>query len=166
MSTAKNIQSTTKLIIAVLTCQLVSVIKIFSTEYGSDYWYNGVVMPMWKLPVYFFGSVWTILYFLMGISIWIIWTSGKHKSMKRYTILIFGIQLFLSALWTILFFNFHAQSLAFLTISLLIVFLVFCIIEFFKISKIAAFLLIPVLFWVCFEAVLNFKILFLSNYNC
>lgn len=166
MSTTKDIQSTVKLVISVLTCQLVGVVTVFSTESGSNYWYNGVIMPIWKVPVYFFGSVWTILYFLMGISIWIIWISGNHKAMKRYTALIFGLQLFLSALWAILFFNFHAQSLALFIILLLIVFLVFCIIEFFKISKVAAFLLTPSFLWVCFEAVLNFKILFLSNYNC
>jgi translocator protein len=166
MSTTKNIQSTLKLVISVLTCQLVSIIIVLSTQPESNYWYNTVVMPFWKLPVHLFGTVWTILYFMMGISIWMIWISGKHKSMKRYTILIFGTQLFLSALWVLFFFILHAQSLAFLTILLLIIFLVFCIIEFFKISKMAAFLLMPSLLWVCFEAVLNFKILFLSNYNC
>ncbi|SFA92598.1 TspO and MBR related proteins [Flavobacterium swingsii] len=166
MSTTKNIQSTVKLVISILTCQLVGMVTVFSTQPESNYWYNRVVIPFWKFPIYFFDPVWTILYFLMGISIWMIWISGKHKSMKKYTILIFGIQLFLSALWSLLFFNFHAQSLALFIILLLVVFLAFCIIEFFKISKMAAFLLVPSLLWVCFEAVLNFKILFLSNYNC
>lgn len=166
MSTTKNIQSIVKLVITIITCQLVGLITVFSTQPESNYWYEGVIKPSWKLPIYFFGSVWTILYFLMGVSVWRIWISGNHKSMKRYTLLIFGVQLFLSALWSILFFNFHTQSLAFLIISLLIVLLIFCIVEFFKISKTAAFLLVPVLFWVCFQAVLNFRMLFLSNYNC
>lgn len=166
MSTKKNIQSTLKLVISILICQLVGMVIIFSTRPESNYWYTAVIMPFWKLPAHFFGTVWTILYFLMGISIWLVWISGKHKSMKRHTVLIFSVQLFLSALWAILFFKFNTQLLAFLTILVLIGFLVFCVVEFFKISRMSAFLLLPSLLWGCFEAILNFKILFLSNCNC
>jgi translocator protein len=166
MSTARNIETTIKLALSIITCQLVVIASVFLTQSDSNYWYNMLILPTWKLTIAFFGSVWSILSFLMGISIWIIWTSGKHKSMKKYTIAIFIIQLFLSFLWSILIFNYHSQPFAFLVILILIVLLILCVIEFSKISKLAAWLLVPSLCWVCFEAVLNFKILFLNDYGC
>ena len=166
MSTVKNIDSTIKLAFTIIVCQLVVLASVFLTLSGTNYWYEVIILPTYKFSIYIFGGLWAMLNFLMAISVWLIWISGKHKSMKKYTIEIFITQLLLSFLWSILFFKFHSIVFSFLSICILIVLLVLCIVEFSKISKLAAWLLVPYLILVCLEAILNFKVLFKSDYCC
>jgi tryptophan-rich sensory protein len=164
MSTLKNIQSTVKLAASIIICQLVGISAVLLSQKNSNYWYDTIVMPSWHLSTYFFGTIWVVLYFLLGLSLWLVWDSKISEFNKQNAIILYGMQLFLNFLWSILFFRFHSESIAFLNITVLIVLVFISIIQIYKFSKMATWLLIPYFIWICFEGFLNFKILFLSGY--
>jgi len=164
MSTLKNIQSTVKSVASILHCQVVGIMTILLSQTENNYWYDTIVMPSWHLPSLFFGTIWVVLYFLFGLSLWFIWSTRISKFQKNSTITLYVTQLFLNFLWSILFFRFHSQVFAFLSITILMVLGFVSIVQVYKISRAATWLLIPYFIWICFEGVLNFKILFLNNY--
>ena len=73
--------------------------------------------PVFNPPDWVFGPVWTILYLLMTISIWMYWHS-KNKEMN--TVYIYFIHLVFNATWSIVFFVFHNMVLALLILIVLI----------------------------------------------
>jgi tryptophan-rich sensory protein len=116
--------------------------------------------PSFSPPNYLFAPVWTALYILMGIALYLVWINGYKKHKKA--IIVFGIQLGLNLLWSILFFGMRNPLLAFIEILLLWSFIVYTIILFYKTSKTAAYLLTPYILWVSFASVLNFFIFYLN----
>ena len=107
-------------------------------------------------PGFLFPIVWIILYILMGISSYIIWSSGSPdapKALKTY-----ALQLFFNFGWSIIFFRFSLYLFAFIWLVALIVLIAVMIKQFYQISKIAAYLQIPYLLWCIFAAYLNFSI--------
>ncbi|MEO8234142.1 MAG: TspO/MBR family protein [Flavobacterium sp.] len=152
-----------KLIISVLICQLVGIVSGLLSVTQNNIWYESIAKPSWNPPGYIFGPVWTVLYLLMGISLWIIWKSNVYEPMKYEALLFFGSQLFLNFLWTILFFRFHSLSIAFIDIVLMFVLIFLTIFRFVEISKTAAWLLVPYISWVCFAAILNYNLWKLNN---
>lgn len=107
---------------------------------------------------YLFGPVWTILYLLMAISLWLVWKSNSDETRKLEAMLFFAFQLFLNFWWSILFFKFHSPIAAFNEIILMIVLILITIFRFSKISTTAAWLLVPYISWVCFAAFLNYNL--------
>ncbi len=124
-------------------------------------WYSSLNKPSFSPPNWIFGPVWTILYFLMASSLYIIVTE-KSKKPKRTAIQLYMVQLFLNTLWSVLFFSFKNIDLAFMEILLLWVAIVITIIFFEKINKKAAYLLLPYLLWVGFASFLNLNVLLLN----
>ena len=124
-------------------------------------WYQTLNKPSFNPPDWVFGPVWTTLYIFMGISIWLVWKSEKNKN-RTIGIRIFWLQLFFNVFWTYLFFGIQRIDLGMLEIIFLIFLIIINIFYFFKIDKIASYLLIPYIFWVSYAAVLNFKIWILN----
>jgi tryptophan-rich sensory protein len=124
-------------------------------------WYAEINKPSFNPPNYLFGPVWTALYILMGISIYMILQSPKTELRKK-AIAIFCIQLFLNFCWSFIFFKFQLLGLAFIEIILIWVSIITMIIIFFEINKKAALLQIPYLLWVSFASILNGSIWFLN----
>lgn len=123
-------------------------------------WYAGLQKPSFNPPNYLFGPVWTLLYLLMGISLFIVIRSGI--SGKSKPIIIFATQLVLNFFWSIIFFNFHQVSLALVDILLLWLCIFIMIRSFYKINKAAGLIQIPYLLWVSFATALNTAILILN----
>lgn len=124
-------------------------------------WYAGLEKPFFNPPNWLFGPVWTILYILIGISLYFIWIySGKKSKRSAYTI--FGIQLILNALWSIAFFGLHLPWLGFIIILALLTSIILTMVQFYRLSKVAAFLLLPYLLWVVFASLLNLAIALLN----
>lgn len=122
--------------------------------------YNELNKPPLSPPSIVFPIAWTILYILMGISIYrIMMSENINKDEAR---LIYFIQLITNAVWTPIFFGAKEYFLAFLWIVMLIVFVVAMIIKFFKIDKLSAYLQIPYLIWLIFASYLNFNIFVLN----
>lgn len=132
-------------------------------------WYDGLVKPAWNPPSWVFGPVWTVLYVLMGIASYLVWTSSQkavagqspkatHRKRVRGALAIFGVQLLLNATWSGLFFGLKHPGWAFAEIIVLWLAIVATIAAFAKISKPAAWLLAPYILWVSFAGYLNYTI--------
>lgn len=124
-------------------------------------WYNSLNHPPLTPPAFVFAPAWAFLYALILFSfiIFIIKRSDKPK-LWGYTLFI--VQICLNLIWTPVFFGLHNIAAALAVIIILDVVVLFNIIEFFKISSGAAYLLIPYLCWLCYATYLNFGVLFLN----
>ena len=147
-----------KLFICIAICLAIGGVSGYFTTSEITTWYATLNKPSFNPPNWIFGPVWSILYFLMGISLWLIWKNEISSSIKYKAIFIFAIQLILNFFWSIIFFSLHQLSFALAEIILMWFFILFSIIRFHPISKTAAYLLIPYLCWVSFATVLNFAI--------
>lgn len=114
--------------------------------------------PGWLFPV-----VWTVLYLLMGISSYLICTSGAEKKEITEAITLYFYQLVVNFLWPIFFFDFGWYLFSFFWLLLLWVMIVLLIKSFGQISKLAAYLLVPYLLWVSFAGYLNLGIWWLNR---
>lgn len=125
--------------------------------------YETFAKPIFSPPAWVFPIVWTVLYILMGVAAYRIFQQGKAGKDTKKALVLYGIQLFLNFLWTIIFFRFRLYGLAFVELLLLLVFIMLTTFEFFKIDKIAGWLMMPYILWVSFAGVLNFAIWFLNS---
>jgi len=125
-------------------------------------WFNTLAKPAFNPPGYLFGPVWTALYILMGVSMFLIWNSPKTELRKK-ALIIFAVQLFFNFWWSILFFSLHTILLSVIDIVLMWFLIIFMITLFKKIKPVAAYLQIPYLLWVTFATVLNISIYFLNR---
>ena len=146
-----------KLIASIIICQLAGIIGAIFTTPSISGWYAGLNKPFFKPPNWLFGPVWTLLYLLMGLSLYLVWNQKEGVGIKT-ALIFFAIQLGLNTLWPIIFFGMRLPSVAFIEITILLLFVVLTIIKFFPISKVSAYLLIPYLLWVSFASVLSFYI--------
>lgn len=117
-------------------------------------WYAGLDKPFFSPPNWLFGPVWTLLYLLMGVSLYMVWTAGYKKS-KKPAFVMFGLQLVFNALWSLVFFGLHAPWAGVVVIALLLASIIATIRLFWPISKKAAYLLFPYVAWVSFATILN-----------
>lgn len=143
-----------KLLISIIICQMAGVIGSVFTTPQIGAWYVYLKKPLLSPPNWVFGPVWTLLFILMGVSLWFIWTA-ETKKIKKKAIIFFATQLVLNISWSFLFFGIQSPLLAFLGIICLWLAILFTILEFYKISKIASYLLIPYIVWVSFASYLN-----------
>ena len=164
MTTLRRMKTTLRLAVSIINCQLVGFASVIFTMSADHYWYNAIVLPYWKVSLSIFGSVWAILYFFLGTAIWLVWESNLVDLKKSFLLFVFIAQLTLHFLWSVLFFRFHSQGMAFLTIAILFVLVLFSMLQIVKTSKTATWFLVPYIAWICFEMLLNFKVLFLNAY--
>ena len=114
-----------------------------------------------NVPGIVFPIVWSILYLLMSISCYIISVSDNKS--KDKAVIIYGFQLIINSLWTLIFFVFEAYLFAFIWLLLLLAAVIWMMIEFYKIDKKAMYLNIPYLLWILFAGYLNFGIYLLNR---
>ncbi|MBL0106878.1 MAG: tryptophan-rich sensory protein [Ignavibacteria bacterium] len=151
-----------KLILSLVICQLAGFIGAIFTMDSIPTWYAALNKPSFNPPNNVFGPVWTILYVMMGISMFLIWKEGlKNKDVKN-AFIFFIIQLILNFLWSVVFFGAHSVLGGLIIIVLLWLAVLYCIISFRKISRVASILLIPYLLWITFATLLNYYILILN----
>ena len=117
--------------------------------------YAQLSKPAWAPPAGVFGPVWTVLYALMGVAAWLVWRSPGPK---RAALTLFGAQLAANALWSWLFFAWHRGALAAVEILVLLALIVAMIVAFWRISRLAALLMVPYLLWVSFASVLTWAV--------
>lgn len=156
-----------RLATSIILPQLAGVIGSFFTISSVNSWYTTLVKPSFSPPNWLFGPVWITLYLLMGLSIYLVWSSlakatdGQAKRIKQ-SMVIFWIHLFFNAIWTIIFFGLRNPGLALVDIIILLSLIVILIIRFWQIKKVSAYLLIPYLLWVSFATALNYAIWYLN----
>ncbi|AAY49443.1 tryptophan-rich sensory protein [Xanthomonas campestris pv. campestris str. 8004] len=115
--------------------------------------YAGLQRPGWAPPGWLFGPVWTVLYGMMAVSVWLIWRRGARGALS-----VFVLQLGLNGLWSWLFFAWHMGAWAFADIVALWLALVATIVTFARHSRGAVWLLVPYLLWISFAAALNYAV--------
>jgi len=146
------------LVLSIGLCLCAGAIGGIFTTTGADSWYASIVKPSFNPPNWVFGPVWTLLYILMGVALYL----GIRKNASRTALVVFIIQLVLNTLWSILFFGLESPLLALVCIIVLWISILICIILFYKRSRTASYLLLPYLLWVSFATVLNWAILLLN----
>ena len=154
----RNLSSPLKLVIAILACEVIGFTSGLIGSAGMNVWFDNLQKPSWNPPNYLFGPVWTFLYVLMGIAFWLIWKNETPESNKRNAYTVFAMQLFLNFCWSIIFFRFQSPFFALIEILLLLAMILLTAYHFAKISKTAAYLLIPYALWVSFASVLNYTL--------
>ena len=152
----------TKLFIAIIVSQLAGIIGSVFTSSSVDGWYSQITKPVFNPPSWVFGPVWTTLYVLMGIAAFLIWKRGWDRKDVKVALSIFAGQLVLNTFWSIIFFRLESPGGAFIEIIFLWLAIVATIVAFAKISKPAAWLLVPYIAWVSFAAYLNYSIYVLN----
>lgn len=147
-----------KLIISIVLPFLASVIGGLFTASSVSSWYIALIKPPFNPPSWVFGPVWTSLYLLMGVSLYLVWIKKYDKNAFTF----FGIQLVLNALWSVLFFGLRSPLFAFIEIIFLWIAILITIFYFYRINKISAYLLLPYILWVSFAVILNLAIFILN----
>lgn len=147
-----------KLIIAIGISELAGIVGVLFTAPAIPGWYAGLVKPALNPPAWIFGPVWTILYALMGVAAFLIWREGLNRRDVKIALGIFIGQLTLNTLWSIIFFGLQNPGAALILIIVLWLAILTTIITFHKISRSAAYLLLPYILWVSFAIYLNYSI--------
>ncbi|MEK7463547.1 MAG: TspO/MBR family protein [Patescibacteria group bacterium] len=151
-----------KLIIAIVISELAGIIGSIFTVSAIPNWYATLAKPAFNPPAWIFGPVWTALYALMGIAAFLVWKKGLGRKDVRRALLVFGLQLVLNASWSIVFFNLESPAWAFINVIALWVAIIWTMALFYRISKSAAWLLLPYILWVSFASLLNYSIWMLN----
>jgi tryptophan-rich sensory protein len=119
--------------------------------------YAQLLRPEWAPPGWLFAPVWTLLYVLMAIAMWLVWRAVGFPRARRAA-LFYGAQLIANALWTWMFFAWRFGALTFAEVLLLWLLIVATFIEFWRLKRTAAWLLLPYLGWVTFASALTFSL--------
>lgn len=144
----------TKLVISIVIPLALGAIAGRFTAQAVPEWFALLNRPSFSPPNWLFGPVWTVLYILLGISLFLIWKQIPSKERNK-ALWIFSIQMFLNFIWSFVFFYFNQIGLALIVIIGLWISIVFMLISFYKLKPLAAYLNIPYLLWVTFASVLN-----------
>lgn len=147
----------------ILICELVGIAGSVLTVSSIQTWYATLVRPSFNPPNWIFGPVWTILYAMMGVAVFLVWQKGMKNKRVKFAVWFFMAHLLVNGIWTPIFFGLHNLALALFVISLMWLMIAYLVILFSKINKISSWLLVPYLFWVSFATVLNFSFWFLNR---
>lgn len=153
-----SINNIAKVICAIVVCQLVGVVGSLFTYPSISTWYVSLRKPIFTPPNWLFAPVWITLFTLMGISAYLIWNKGMKNGQVKTALFIFGIQLALNALWSLLFFGLQSPLYALIEMVVLWDVIALTILRFYKISKKAGLLLLPYIVWVTIAMILNFYV--------
>lgn len=118
--------------------------------------YSAINRPKFSPPPELFPIVWSILFVLMGIAAALVWCSNGRK--LDSSLLFYGAQLVFNFCWSLIFFNFREYFAAFIWLIVLLVLIAVTMLKFFRINKLAGWLLVPYFSWVCFAGYLNFMV--------
>ena len=144
------------LVVSLVICQLAGFVGSLFTTPSIGTWYATLKKPSFNPPNWLFAPVWTTLFFLMGIALYILWRKRIQSAGAKSALVFFFMQLGLNVFWSIVFFGLHAPSAAFVEIIILWAAILLAILASLKVSRLAGILLVPYILWVSFAAVLNF----------
>jgi translocator protein len=152
-----KLNNTGKLVTSLVLPFVAGAIGSLATFSNIATWYAELAKPVLSPPNWVFGPVWTTLYVLMGISLYLVWTA-KYKKSKRLALTLFGVQLTLNTLWSLVFFGAHWLWGGVVVILPLLAAIAMTVRRFLPISRPAAYLLVPYVLWVGFATVLNIAV--------
>ncbi len=138
---------------------LIAFLGSLATTPAIDNWYKDLTKPFFNPPNWIFSPVWTILFIFMAYAFYLIWTS---KDFKKFHLKLYFNQLIFNFLWSFMFFFLKNPTWAFIVILILIVFITLMAYHFFKVNKLAGYLILPYLIWISFASILNLTIIILN----
>ena len=147
------------LFIFVLITYLASFIASFATLTSKEPWYSSLIKSNLTPPDWVFAPVWTTLYLLMALAIWICW---NKKNQDIYLVVIYLIHLFFNTTWSIIFFVFHNILFAMINLAIILFFIIILMKRYKKISNLSFYLMIPYLIWSCYALILNVTLFYLN----
>ncbi len=147
-----------KLVLALALPQLAGFIGAIATARSLDTWYQALEKPVLTPPSWVFGPVWIILYLMLGVALYLVWTRRVGGRARRLWLRLFFVQLVLNTLWSFLFFGLQNPQFAFFEILVLLASIVGLIVLALRFDKRVAGLLVPYLVWVSFASYLTWAI--------
>jgi tryptophan-rich sensory protein len=144
-----------KFVVSVVVCMAAGYIGSMFTRPAIATWYTFLRKPPFTPPDWVFAPVWTLLYFLMAVALFVVWRRGFYRWDVRLGMLAFLGQLVLNVCWSFVFFGLASPLYGLFTIGALWMAILVTIIFFSKVSRKAGLLLVPYLAWVSYAALLN-----------
>jgi tryptophan-rich sensory protein len=145
------------LVVCVVAVAVAAGLGSVFTSASSGEWYARLQKPAWTPPAWLFGPVWTCLYLMMALAVWLVWRQAG-LSTARLPLALFAVQLVLNAAWSPLFFGLKMPGLAFAEIVALLILILATLAAFWVKSRPAGLLMLPYLVWVAYASALNFAI--------
>ncbi|WP_199722669.1 TspO/MBR family protein [Haloplanus aerogenes] len=148
------------LVLAVIAVELVGASGAVFTARGLTPWYGTLQRPALAPPNWVFGPVWTVLFALMGIAVWLVWRrlhGSAADRRARVALAVFAIHFVANLAWSAAFFGLQSVDLGLAVILVLLALILLTIRAFAWVDRRAALLLVPYLLWVCFAAYLNYR---------
>lgn len=152
-----------RLIISIFVCQLAGIIGSIFTTPAISTWYATLNKPSFNPPNWLFGPVWITLFALMGTSLFLVWRKQGDTPHTNRGLILFAVQLVFNVLWSVAFFGLKSPISGLIVIVILWVLILLTILQFSKISELAAVLLVPYILWVSFAAILNLSLFILNR---
>jgi len=150
-------------LLSIIVCLFAGLIGSLFTFAAIPTWYATLAKPAFSPPNWVFGPVWTTLYILMGVAMYLVWQKGIKKKNVRQAINLFLIHLGFNAGWSVIFFGLRSILGGMVVIIILWGLIIAVIREFYQINRTAAYVLTPYFIWVSFAGVLNFSLLLLNQ---
>ena len=121
-------------------------------------WYSQIIQPTFSPPSWVFGPVWTALYILMSMAVWLNWISIKQKRV----LVIYFAHIFFNGIWSIIFFGFHNIFIALIDLLIIIIFIIWLMVIYYRSNKLSFLLMFPYLLWSSYAFLLNGSIYYLN----
>lgn len=157
-----------KILISIIVIAGLGTLSGLLTGTSVSDWYVELNKPSFNPPNWIFGPAWLLLYVLMGISfgrIWQVLSKNRYPIVKQFArrgVVIFIIHFLFNLAWTPIFFGLKSPGGALIIIIILLILIAILIRHFFRLDRVAAFVLIPYFLWVTFATILNAAIVYLN----
>ena len=130
----------------------------FVTSSFKEPWYSEIILPTFNPPSWVFGPVWTTLYILMSVALWIVWNNSSDKKVLQ----VYFFHLFFNAIWSVIFFGFHQVLIALIDLIIILAFIIWLMKIYYQVNKISFVLMTPYLLWSSYALILNTTIFYLN----
>lgn len=124
-------------------------------------WFDALERPGIFPPSWLFGTIWPILFALMGFAVALVCAAWGARG-RTAAIWSFVILFALLMAWSPVFFAFHQMTVALVVVALVVLMTAVTMILFWRVRKLAAVLLLPLLAWTSFATLLNYEFLALN----
>jgi translocator protein len=157
-----SVREIPKLIVSIIIVFLAGAVGTVFTLKEITTWYVTLPKPAWTPPNWAFGPVWSFLYVLMGIALFLVWREGLERRDVQIAITVFAVQLVINVVWSLIFFGTHNIAGGLIMVIILWISILINIIVFYRISKPAGLILIPYIIWVSIASYLNYSVFILN----
>jgi translocator protein len=151
-----------KLILSIVACQGAGSLGSIFTNMSVSTWYPTLVKPWLTPQAAVIPAVWILLFTLIGVSLFLVWREGFSRPKVKLAIYVFAAQLVVNILWSAAFFGLRSPLAGLAVIIVLWIMILLTMVKIWPVSRNAAVLLVPYIFWVSFAAYLNYSLLMLN----